>query len=45
MHFVLAQRHGNAQDLPFPVRIDAHGHQNRQVTHLPILSDLFVVGI
>ena len=45
MGFMLAQRHRNAQDLPFTLRIDAHRTQNRQIANVTIFPDLLVVGI
>src|SRR5271157_5533326 len=43
--FMLAERHRNAQDLPFSLRIDTYRHQNRQVTHLSIFANLLVISI
>jgi len=45
VNFMLAQRHGNAQDLTFACRIDAHRHQNGQIADLSIFPDLLIIGI
>ena len=45
VYFVLAHGHGNAQDLPFSVLVDAQRGQNSQIAHLSILPHLLIVSI
>jgi len=44
VHFLLAERHGDAQNAPFARRIHPAGDQNSRIMDLAVQTHLFVTG-